>query len=129
MIIFQGGMGELQSIEREAVQEKINEFLNKDAYFHLETSTGSYAGLKDPNKIATCAYIRNGILNFKEGKIIGIGSVYRVGLKLTDGWLYAEGLTDWEVTDEGKLLLGGYDSEGHLNIALELSSHPFECGA
>lgn len=120
---------ELQAIEQEAVQKKIDAFVNKDTYFHLETSTGSYANLADPNKIATCAYVRNGLLSFHEGKIIGIGSVYRVGLKLTDGWLYAEGLTDWEVTDDGKLLLGGYDTEGNLNIALELSSQPFECGA
>lgn len=84
--------------------------------------------LKEPGKIVTCAYVRNGKLTYHEGKITGNGPIYQIGLKLEDGWLYSEGLTDWELTGNGKLLLGGHDQEGNLNIALGLSFQPFECG-
>ncbi|MDY0404945.1 DUF1806 family protein [Virgibacillus sp. 179-BFC.A HS] len=118
----------MEAIDRNAVQQALNRFLQKDAYFHMETSTGSYRALEEPGQIATCAYIRNGVLHFLEGKITGEGP-YQVGLKLKNGWLYSQGLTDWELTKDGKLLLGGYDGEGHLNIALQFSFTPFECGA
>jgi len=118
----------LQTIILADFQEQLDRFLNEEIYFHLETSTGSYAALENPGRIATCAYIRNGIFRFKEGTIRGDDSSYRVGLKLDNGWLYAEGLTDWELTDDGKLLLAGHDNEGRLNIGLELSRTPFDCG-
>ncbi|MDY0393362.1 DUF1806 family protein [Virgibacillus halophilus] len=83
--------------------------------------------MKNQGEIAICTYVRNGVLKFREGKITGTGP-YQVGLKLENGWLYSQGLTDWELMSDGKLLLGGHDQVGHLNIALELSFTPFECG-
>lgn len=117
----------MQSIVLDSVQSQLDTFLNKRVYIHLETSTGSYVALEDPDKIPTVAYIRNGIVVFTQGKIVNNEGVYSVGLKIDDGWIYAQGLTDWEMAEDGKLLLGGHDKKGNLNIGLELSFSPFEC--
>lgn len=114
----------LKSIDREQVQSHLDRFWDQDVYFHLETSNGSYACLEDERQMSVCAFIRNGRLRFNRGQITGEGP-FRVGLKLDEGWVYAEGLTDFEMTDEGQLLLGGYDDEGRVTIALELSLTPF----
>ncbi|HEY8449809.1 MAG TPA: DUF1806 family protein, partial [Bacillota bacterium] len=50
---------------------------------------------------------------------------FRVGLELDGGWVVAEGLTDWEVDAQGRLLLAGHDGEGRLTVAFELSREPF----
>jgi len=38
--------------------------------------------------------------------------------------MYAEGLTHWQIDDEGRLLLEGHDAEGRLTVAFELSPVP-----
>jgi hypothetical protein len=114
----------LKSIDREEVQKHLDQFLNQEVYFHLETSNGSYAALESEKQMSVCAFIRNGKLSYSRGSITGDGP-YRVGLKMQDGWVYAEGLTDYEITEAGQLLLGGYDHEGRVGIALELSLNPF----
>lgn len=111
-------------IDSKAVQEALQEFLNQDVYLHLETTNGAYAALRQEQAMAVCAYIRNGVVRFHRGTITGDGP-YRVGLKMENGWIYAEGLTDWEIDAEGRLLLAGNDSEGRLAIALELGKQPF----
>ena len=75
--------------------------------------------------MAVCAYIRNGRIRYQRGTLAGNGP-YRVGLKMEEGWVYGEGLTDWEIDSQGRLLLAGHDSEGRLAVALELSETPFE---
>jgi len=114
----------MKPIERDEVQSFLEHFLNKEVYFHLETSNGSYASLESERQMSVVAFIRNGKLTFTRGSITGDGP-YCVGLKLQEGWVYAEGLTDYEITEAGQLLLGGYDAEGRLGIALELSFTPF----
>lgn len=114
----------MKSIEREQVQTYLDQFLNKDLYYHLETTNGSYASLEDEQQMSVCAFIRNGRIRYSRGQIVGDGP-YRVGLKLEEGWVYAEGLTDYEMTEKDQLLLGGYDHEGRVAIALELSLQPF----
>lgn len=42
------------------------------------------------------------------------------------GWVYAEGITHWEVDDKERLLLAGHDNQGRLAVALELSLTPFK---
>lgn len=118
----------MEPIVIDKVQEQIDGFLNQHIYIHLETSTGAYVGLNDPGALPAIAYIRNGMVKFSEGKIAENEDWYSVGLKIAGGWVYAEGLTDWEITDDGKLLLGGHDHEGNLKIGLELSFHPFKTG-
>lgn len=118
----------MQPIDITKVQEKIDELLNERIYLHLETSTGSYVGVENEDTLPACAYIRNGLIQYTEGKVVKNEGWYSVGLKIDGGWVYAEGLTDWELTDEGKLLLGGHDKEGNLKIGLQLSKEPFGCG-
>jgi hypothetical protein len=118
----------LQSIEKDRIQAHIDTFLNKRIYIHLETSTGSYVGVGHPETLPACAYIRNGVITCTEGKIVKNEAWYSVGLKIDNGWVYVEGLTDWELLDDGKLLLGGHDQKGNLKIGLELSHEPFDCG-
>jgi len=114
----------MQAIETAAVQVALDKFSNRDIYIHLETTNGAYAAHRQEHFMAVCAYIRNGLVRYQRGSIAGIGP-YRVGLKMNDGWIYAEGLTDWELDAEGRLLMAGHDTDGRLAIALELSAEPF----
>ncbi len=106
------------------VQIILNQLTNQDLYLHLETTNGAYAALQSASATPVGAYIRNGQVQFQRGTIQGEGP-FRVGLKMGMGWIYAEGLTDWEVDELGRLLLAGHDGEGRLTVALELSATPF----
>ena len=106
------------------VQIMLNQLTNQDLYLHLETTNGAYAALHSAAATPVGAYIRNGKVQFQRGTIKGEGP-FRVGLKMGIGWIYAEGLTDWEVDELGRLLLAGHDGEGRLTVALELSATPF----
>lgn len=114
----------MEPISRESAQAQLERFMDKDVYLHLETTNGAYAALNSENTMAIAAYIRNGLVRFERAVIAGHGP-YRVGLKMNHGWVYAEGLTDWEVDDEERLLLAGHDSEGRIAISLQLSMTPF----
>lgn len=114
----------MQPIDVQKVQDILNSFANQDVYLHLETTNGAYAAHHNEGFFSAGAYIRNGQIRFSHGKIVGEGP-YRVGLKLDFGWVYAEGLTDWEVTESGQLLLAGHDYEGKLAVALQLAHKPF----
>ncbi len=111
---------------RDPIQKEINRFANKVVYLHLETTTGSYTSHYDEKALQVGAYIRNGKIQFFHGKITGDEpGPYRVGLKMDLGWVYAEGLTHWEVDDHGRLLMAGHDGEGKLAVAFQLSEKPF----
>ncbi|GAB7387083.1 YojF family protein [Bacillaceae bacterium] len=114
----------MQPINAEEVQRALESFAHKDVYLHLETTNGAYASHFHDNVLQAGAYIRNGRIRFQRGKIAGSGP-YRVGLKLDLGWVYAEGLTHWELDEMGRLLMAGIDSLGKLAVALELSHEPF----
>lgn len=113
----------MQPIDRERVQTELERFKHHNIYLHLETTTGAYASHFGEARLNAGAYIRNGQIQFHEGKIAGEGP-YRIGLKMADGWVYAEGLTDYEVDAYGRLLLAGHD-KGRLAVACELSFEPF----
>ncbi|MFZ5815977.1 MAG: YojF family protein [Bacillota bacterium] len=115
----------MKPIVREEVQAALNAFTGKAVYLHLETTNGAYAGESaEHQSMAVCAYVRNAVVRFHRGVITGAGP-YRAGLQMEQGWIYAEGLTDFEVTPEGRLLLAGHDAEGRLAVALQLSETPF----
>lgn len=114
----------MKTINFAEVQERLQGFVDQDVYLHLETTNGSYAALQDENAMSVCVFIRNDVVQFSRASIKGTGP-YRVGLKLDKGWVYATGLTDFEVTDSDELLLAGHDSEGRLAVGLELSHQPF----
>lgn len=114
----------MEKIDPSLVQEKLNEFAGEPLYIHLETTNGAYASHNDKSMLSAGAFIRNVKLQYKIGKITGKGP-YRVGLETELGWLYSEGLTEWEIDEDGRLLLAGHDAVGRLAVALELSKTPF----
>ncbi|MGM8215227.1 YojF family protein [Bacillaceae bacterium W0354] len=115
----------MKAIQMEEVQQYIDQFVNKEVYIHLETTNGAYAKHFDKNAYNVGAYIRNAKLTYERGKIVEQEGSYRVGLKHDIGWIYAEGLTDYEMTEHGQLLLTGHDREGRLMVTLEISRKPF----
>lgn len=115
----------MNSIDLKEVQAVIDSFAKQDVYLHLETTNGAYASHHNEAFFSAGAYIRNALVQYEHGKIVGEGP-YRVGLKLAIGWIYAEGLTHFEVDESGRLLLAGLDYDGKLAVALQLSYSPFE---
>ncbi|WP_407305577.1 YojF family protein [Desulfosporosinus sp. SB140] len=115
----------MNPIDKSIVQQALDSYLNREVYLHLETTNGAYAAHRQESTMTVGAYIRNGRISFGRGVITGEGP-YRVGLKMEYGWVYAEGLTDFEMEQEGQLLLAGHDHEGRLAVALELSLYPFD---
>lgn len=115
----------MELIDVAKVQEAINHFAHKDVYLHLETTNGAYASHFDQSFFSAGAYIRNALVQYELGKITGNGP-YRIGLKINLGWVYAEGLTHFEIDEQNRLLLAGHDSKGKLAVALEISTTPFE---
>lgn len=115
----------MEPIDLERVQKKLTSFANKEVYLHLETTNGAYASHVNEKAYNVGVYARNITTTFTHAKIIGEGRAYRVGLKLDKGWIYAEGLTDWEFDEASELLLAGHDAEGRLMVALQISEQPF----
>ncbi|GGN66726.1 YojF family protein [Oceanobacillus indicireducens] len=115
----------MEPINVSKVQACLDDYINKSVYLHLETTNGAYASHINEKAYNVGAFIRNAEVKFTNAKIVENNSVYRVGLKLEIGWVYAEGLTDWIVTEEGQLLLAGHDREGRLMVALQISEQPF----
>lgn len=115
----------MKPITKQAVQAYLEQFLNKTVYIHLETTTGAYSAHKNESNMTVVAFIRNTKVTYHQAKITGNGP-YRVGLKMNEGWVYAEGLTDWVYNDENQLLMAGHNSEGQLAIALQISEKPFQ---
>lgn len=114
----------MQPIDRQLVQSELDSRSGADVYLHLETTTGSYTSLGPEARPPVIAFVRNARLSYQRGKVTGAGP-YRVGLKLSGGWVYADGLTDYEVNERGELLLAGLDDDGMLTVALQLSLTPF----
>jgi len=114
----------MKTIDKSQVQAHLDSMVDTDVYLHLETTNGSYAALHDAQTMSVCVFIRNSTIRYSRSAIQGNGP-YRVGLKLAQGWVYATGLTDFEVNDRGELLLAGHDGEGRLAVGLELSKNPF----
>lgn len=115
----------MEAINVKQVQASINRFAHKDVYIHLETTNGAYASHNNQSFFSAGAYIRNALVRYELGKITGNGP-YRVGLKINLGWIYAEGITHFEIDEENHLLLAGHDHDGKLAVALEISLTPFE---
>lgn len=109
----------MSPMDKEKIQKVLDGFAGRDVFLHLETTNGAYSAIKFG------AYIRNGVIHYSRGSIQGDQGAYRVGLKTEHGWIYGEGLTDWELDDKGRLLLAGHDEEGRLAVAFQLSSEPF----
>lgn len=114
----------LQPIKPEAVQAWLDKSCGQMLYLHLETTNGAYAAQWQQGVGAVGAFVRNARISYSRALIQGTGP-YRAGLQMPAGWVYAEGLTHWEVDGDGRLLLAGHDNEGRLSVALQLSPTPF----
>jgi len=114
----------MQLINPADIQRKLDVLNDQDLYIHLEMTTGSYAAHNDSSKFTAAAFIRNGSVRYSIGSIAGSGP-YRVGLKLEQGWVFAQGLTHWEETETERLILAGHDNDGRLVVSLQLSKQPF----
>src|SRR5690606_21565646 len=105
-------------IDPQDVQTRLDRLKDRDIYVHLETTSGAYAVHNDSSKHPSSAFISNAKVRFSHGSI-ATGETYRVGLKLDQGWIYAEGLTHYEETETERLLLAGHDKQGKLVVALQ----------
>ncbi|MBD8032661.1 YojF family protein [Solibacillus sp. A46] len=114
----------MKEVNTNELQELLNSFANKDVFIHLETTNGSYATHYNENFFNAGAFIRNVQLRYELGKVVG-DAPHRVGLKMPHGWVYAQGITHFELDDQGRLLMAGIDNTGKLAIALEISESPF----
>ncbi|WP_100372908.1 YojF family protein [Bacillus sp. FJAT-45037] len=115
----------MRPITIEEVQPLIDQLAKQSVYIHLETTNGAYASHVDESFFSASAYIRNANVNYEHGKIIGTGP-FRAGLKIEIGWIYAEGLTHFELDEQNRLLLAGHGIDGKLAVALEISQTPFK---
>lgn len=106
-------------------QKALQTYTGIQVYLHLETTNGAYATHNDESFFSAGAFIRNVSICFDEGKIMGDGP-YRVGLRMKDGWVYAEGITHYEIDEFGRLLMAGLDQNGRLAVAFEISTVPFD---
>lgn len=114
----------MQLINPQMVQELLDKLQDQDLYIHLEMTTGAYASHEDESKFTASTFIKNGVVRYNHGSIAGFGP-YRVGLKMEQGWIYAQGLTHIDQSETERLIMAGHDSEGKLVVALQLSKEPF----
>ncbi|MDZ7801038.1 MAG: YojF family protein [Trueperaceae bacterium] len=118
----------MEPIDPSSVQEALDGLAGRDVYLHLETTTGTYSAM-GPDPVPPCvAFVRNARIRYDRGAVRGDGP-YRVGLKMDEGWVYGHGLTHAERPSPGRLLMAGYDDQGRLRMALQLSEAPFREGA
>ncbi|KAA1178430.1 YojF family protein [Paenibacillus sp. B2(2019)] len=114
----------MQLINQSEIQERIDLLKDQDLYIHLEMTTGAYAAHFDSSKHPAATFITNAVIRYSHGSISGHGP-YRVGLKMSQGWVYSEGLTHYEESENERLILAGHDSQGKLVVSLHLSREPF----
>ena len=114
----------MKEIVVDELQELLNSFANKDVYIHLETTNGAYATHFNEKVFNAGAFIRNAKIRYELAKVVD-NSPHRVGLKMEHGWVYAQGITHFEVDELGRLLMAGLDYTGKLAVALEISETPF----
>ncbi|QTH45556.1 YojF family protein [Cohnella sp. LGH] len=114
----------MQLIDKSIVQTMIDRLKERELYLHLEMTSGAYAAHFDSSKHPAATFVTNAGVRYSQGSISGEGP-YRVGLKTVQGWVYSEGLTHYEETEQERLILAGHDSQGKLVVALQLSLEPF----
>ncbi|WP_323703355.1 YojF family protein [Mammaliicoccus sp. Dog046] len=118
----------MELIQVDHVQSLISEYENKPVYLHVETTNGAYANHFDNKVFNAGTFLRNIQVTFTHAHLTGGNKEpHRVGLKLdNNGWVYVQGLTHYEVTEDKELLLAGLNYEGQLAAALHISSNPFK---
>ncbi|WP_199620836.1 DUF1806 family protein [Paenibacillus alkalitolerans] len=101
----------MKKINKTEVHKELQAFVGQDAYIHSEATS--------------FVFVRNFRISITECHIAGEGP-YRVAIRFErNGWLRTEGLTHYEIDEQGRLLLAGYDDRGRMNVALELGKEAF----
>lgn len=118
-------MTTMKKVDVARVQEALDARKNKPVYIHLETTHGAYASHMNEGFFNTGAFIRNAKVTYSTGTITP-DFPHRVGLKTTNGWVYAQGITHWKINERNELLLAGIDGDGKLAVALQVSERPFQ---
>ena len=118
----------MESIIDEKVQTLLSSYEDKPVYLHVETTNDAYAAHFDQRVFNAGTFLRNIQVTFEHAQLKGGNKdPYRVGLKLKDGgWVYVQGLTHYEINEQGEFLLAGFNYEGQLAAALEISTQPFK---
>lgn len=107
----------MEPIALKALAPVLERYAGRTLHMHLETTAGAYT------QGGFGAFLRGVPIEVGRLRVHGTGP-YRAGLETGVGFVYAEGLTHWEVDGEGRLLLEGHDDEGRLTVALILSPTP-----
>ncbi|WP_138752725.1 DUF1806 family protein [Paenibacillus sinopodophylli] len=101
----------MNNINKQKLLKAFAVFQGQEVYLHSEATS--------------FIFVRNFKVWLEEAMIAGEGP-FRVALRFDQvGWLRTEGLTHYEATADGKLLLAGYDDRGRMNVALQLGKEPF----
>ena len=118
----------LEEIDYDKVQTLLSSYEHKPVYLHVETTNGAYAAHFDQRVFNAGTFLRNIQVTYEHAQLKGGNKdPYRVGLKLNDnGWVYVQGLTHFEVNENDEFLLAGFNYEGQLAAALEISTTPFK---
>ncbi|WP_150273285.1 YojF family protein [Paenibacillus tepidiphilus] len=114
----------MQPLQPQDIQTRIDRLAGQELYIHLELTSGAYASHLDATRHPASAFITNAVIRYSQGSISGAGP-YRIGLKTVQGWVYAEGLTHVDETEQERIILAGHDSLGKLIVALQLGREPF----
>lgn len=118
----------LEEIDYDKVQTLLSSYEHKPVYLYVETTNGAYAAHFDQRVFNAGTFLRNIQVTYEHAQLKGGNKdPYRVGLKLKDnGWVYVQGLTHFEVNENDEFLLAGFNYEGQLAAALEISTTPFK---
>ena len=118
----------LEEIDYDKVETLMSWYEHKPVYLHVETTNGAYAAHFDQRVFNAGTFLRNIQVTYEHAQLKGGNKdPYRVGLKLKDnGWVYVQGLTHFEVNENDEFLLAGFNYEGQLAAALEISTTPFK---
>lgn len=117
----------MDQITLDTVQPLLDQYVGKSVYIHVEVTSGMYASHFNEEVFNAGTFVRNVQVNVKEAIVKpGENEQYRVGIKLEDGgWVYVVGLTHFIVNESDEFIMHGFNYEGKLASALEISHQPF----
>ncbi|MGM7689830.1 YojF family protein [Staphylococcus felis] len=118
----------MQPIIKDVVQSLLDQYTNEPVYIHVETTNGAYANHFDQRVFNAGTFLRNIQITYTHAQLKGgVKDPFRVGLKLNqNGWVYVQGLTHYEINENEEFLLAGFNYEGQLAAALQISRKPFQ---
>lgn len=104
----------MQPIDKNKVEKALQNYHGQTVFIHTEVNPG--------------CFVRNAAVRVEQAYIAG-EHPYRVALRIDHGgWIRVEGLTDYEIDEQNRLLLAGHDDRGRIISNLELSLTPFTFG-